>query len=81
MRTLFFVLTLSPPFVQLYYFAPYSVALLLPPAMYIEWASVTSWRAERPGIEAAVPCAAILVSGVIAFGLNLSVIYAVKATR
>lgn len=66
---------------QLYYFAPYSVALLFPLAVFLEWSSVIDWLAERPSLEAAVPCGAILLSGLIAFGLNLSVIYAVQATR
>jgi hypothetical protein len=66
---------------QLYYFAPYSVALLFPPVVFLEWSLLIDWRAELPGLEAAVPCGAILFSGLIAFGLNLSVIYAVKATR
>ncbi|GAQ82756.1 hypothetical protein KFL_001230040 [Klebsormidium nitens] len=64
----------------LYYFAPYSVGLLFLPALYLEWGPIVAWRADRPGWEAATPCVAIFVSGVIAFGLNLSVIYAVKAT-
>eukprot|EP00897_Mesotaenium_endlicherianum_P008689 jgi/Mesen1/7849/ME000042S07293 len=61
-----------------YHMVPYSLQLLVIPALLFEGRGVATWLQTTPSL--AVPLAAIVLSGMLAFGLNFSLYAVIKVT-